>query len=83
MNSKMIEKLFDEIDIALENNCLLSALIMSLMLPDICGKAAYPDSIKSEERYVNWIKDRQNENIKKNNAYDLFLDGKLIYKRSL
>ncbi|MDR0500306.1 MAG: hypothetical protein LBG97_03545, partial [Coriobacteriales bacterium] len=38
---------------ALEAKAYLSALALTLTLPDICGKAAYP-FMKSRERYRKW-----------------------------
>ena len=49
----MIHKLIDEIEIALENNLYLVALNTALTLPDICGKAEYPQ-LKTAERYKKW-----------------------------
>lgn len=49
----MIEQLIKEIKFSLENNQYMAALTMSLLLPDICGKAEFPDA-KNRERYVEW-----------------------------
>ena len=49
----MIEQLIKEIKFSLENNQYMAALTMSLLLPDICGKAEFPDA-KNRERYVGW-----------------------------
>jgi len=38
----MIDKLIEEINLALDNNLYIIALNTSLTLPDICGKAEYP-----------------------------------------
>ena len=38
----MVDLIIKDIECALDNNAFLSALSLSLMLPDICGKAKYP-----------------------------------------
>lgn len=50
----MIDKLIKEIDIALNNKLYLTALTAALTLPDVCGKAEYPDS-KTKKRYTDWF----------------------------
>ena len=53
----MIDRLAKEIDIAIKNKLYLVALNTALTLPDICGKAEYPelDSNKAtKKRYVDW-----------------------------
>ena len=49
----MIQKMIDEINIALNNGLYLVALTSALTLPDVCGKAEYPGS-GNGERYRNW-----------------------------
>lgn len=52
----MIERIIEEIELSIENNCYMSALAMALLLPDICGKAEYPD-LKPRDRYIKWFDD--------------------------
>lgn len=49
----MIRKLIDEITIALHEGLYLVALSAALTLPDVCGKAEYPNE-KTGKRYKNW-----------------------------
>lgn len=49
----MIDEITKEIKICLNNNCYIAALSLALMLPDICGKAEYPNR-KTTERYKKW-----------------------------
>lgn len=49
----MINKLIDEINIALNNDLYLTALTATLTLPDVCGKVEFP-SLKTGERYKQW-----------------------------
>ena len=50
----MIERLAKEIGISLKNKCYMSALTMSAMIPDICGKAEYPEERSVGKRYKQW-----------------------------
>ena len=49
----MIPKLIAEINQALSYNLYFSALLLALTLPDICGKAEYPEK-GSTSRYKLW-----------------------------
>ncbi len=49
----MITKLIEEINVALSYNLYFAALSLALTLPDICGKAEYPDK-GSTSRYKLW-----------------------------
>lgn len=49
----MINKIIGEINKSLENECFISALALSLILPDICGKAEFPDENETK-RYIYW-----------------------------
>lgn len=49
----MVKKLIEDMNRALDANCYYAALALTLMLPDICGKAEYP-TLKSGERYKLW-----------------------------
>ena len=67
----MINKLIEEIKIALKNNLYLIALNTSLTLPDICGKAEFPNKT-TKRRYIDWFdkyigqyETTQNNNIEK------------------
>lgn len=37
-----------------ENECFIAALNLALTLPDICGKAEYPDEKSTKRRYIDW-----------------------------
>lgn len=49
----MLNKILSDIEKALENECWLSALALTLTIPDICGKAEYPCD-KVTDRYKKW-----------------------------
>ena len=53
----MLQRLIDDINKSLEHDCYFSALSLALILPDICGKAQYPDERSSKARYINWFDD--------------------------
>lgn len=52
----MVNKLIEEINLALDNNLYLVVLNTALTLPDICGKAEYPE-LKTAERYKKWYQE--------------------------
>ena len=54
----MLKRLIDEINTALEHDCYFTALSLALTLPDICGKAEYPQAGVAK-RYIDWY----NENV--------------------
>lgn len=49
----MINRLIDEINMALSHELYFATLSLALTLPDICGKAEYPDK-GSTRRYKLW-----------------------------
>lgn len=78
----MIDRLVQEINIALDNNCPLMALMSSLSLPDICGKAEYPE-LDTGKRYKEWV-----DNFIKQGEWEYdpetgwgtpFIDGAFLY----
>ena len=50
----MLQRLIDDINKALDNDCFFSALSLALTLPDICGKAKYPNEKSTKKRYIDW-----------------------------
>lgn len=53
-NNDMINELVKQINESLENDCYMTALTTALILPDVCGKAEYPEIKTSKERYIKW-----------------------------
>lgn len=49
----MVNRIIAEIKSALEHDCYIVALMSALTLPDICGKAAYPN-LGVGARYKKW-----------------------------
>ena len=77
----MIFRLVQDIRKALENELYFVALSSALTLPDICGKAAYPNENKNRKRYVSWYEEEigkyeKNPDDKENMPY---LSGEVIY----
>ncbi len=80
----MVKQLINEINLALDNNLYLVALNTALTLPDICGKAEYPNEKSSKKRYINWYDNHigryeinpENEKCGINMPY---LSGKIVY----
>ena len=69
-----IETIISEIEKALQNKCFLSALALTLVLPDICGQYDYPEIYNRKDdynghrgqggAYAKWY----DNNIRKNNV---------------
>lgn len=64
----------------------LAALALSLTLPDICGKAEYPQERSTSNRYIKWLNDQMMDfdglYKEKNSAgypKRAYLEGKLVY----
>ena len=77
----MIDVLVEQINMSLKNNCYMTALTTALILPDICGKAKYPD-LKNKERYVKWY-DEYIGKYEKNSIQNddmPYLSGKIVWK---
>lgn len=51
----MVNRLIEEIQKALKAELYFSALTLALTLPDICGKAAYPELQNGKKRYIKWF----------------------------
>ena len=83
----MIERITHEIKHCLECDYHLAALALALTLPDVCGKAEYPDEDSSKKRYINWYNEyigqilREMSRSEKKGLADLpYLSGELVYQ---
>lgn len=54
MRVNSIRLLINETKKCLESDCDLSALIVALTIPDVCGKVLFPND-KSRDRYKKWF----------------------------
>lgn len=70
----MIERLVKEIYTGLQNKCYISALTTALTLPDICGKAKYPND-NTTKRYKQWLDDY----VCTKQPFGLHADAEIIY----
>ena len=50
----MVQRIVDDIRAALDHDLYFAALSTALTLPDICGKAEYPNEKSSKKRYIDW-----------------------------
>lgn len=50
----MVNRIIKDIESSLKNECFLAALALALTLPDICGKAEYPNE-GNGKRYIKWF----------------------------
>ena len=77
----MINAIVKEIYESLDQGLDMVALMSALTLPDICGKAEYPE-LKPHERYVKWFDEfigkyeRDEEDAKTNMPY---LSGEIVF----
>lgn len=53
----MVYRIIREIESALKNDEFLAALALALTLPDICGKAEFPNEKSVGVRYIKWFDD--------------------------
>ncbi|PDZ96302.1 hypothetical protein CON36_22695 [Bacillus cereus] len=76
-----MNKLIKEIMSSLDNKNYLSALALTLTLPDICGKIAYPEIKEVGKRYAQWYNEyiHKFENPDGIQNVDRF-DGEAVYK---
>ena len=81
----MVNRIIKEVQLALDNECYVVALMGALTLPDICGKSAYPN-MGVGERYRNWCDTYVYPKIQHSDEEGKILDcgitalsGKIIY----
>ncbi len=74
----MINKIAEEINKALDAELYLIALGSALTLPDICGKAEYPDEKSTAIRYKKWY-DHHIGQYEKADDDMPYLSGDIVY----
>lgn len=79
----MVQRIVDDIRGALDNDLYFVALCTALTLPDICGKAEYPNERNSGKRYIDWY-DKEIGYYEKNSHQTTdeempYLSGRVIY----
>lgn len=86
MQTTQYENIFlsriDEIHKCLESRLYLAALSLALTLPDICGRAEYPNEY-SKHRYKKWFDTFMDDYKKSNSPYseDMpYLSGEVVYQ---
>ena len=78
----MVDRLITEIESALSHELYMAALTMTLMLPDVCGKAAYPD-LPVGRRYKKWYDDNIGQFERPTECEEPappYLDGNMVYR---
>lgn len=75
----MIKELTWEITKCLKDGYYMAALTTALTLPDICGKAEFPDLKKTKERYVQWYNEHILKYDKEKYSGMYHLNGDLVY----
>ncbi len=77
----MIYIICDEIKKCIDNECFIAAISLALTLPDICGKAEFPDK-GNTARYITWYNKFIGKNICPNSPHgdDMpYLSGEMLY----
>lgn len=74
----MVEIYVNDIENALKNKSYFSALAMSLVLPDICGAAEYPNETSTAKRYIEWYNKYLGEYMS-NDSGNPYLSGEIVY----
>ncbi len=79
----MVQKLVDDIRTALDSDLFFAALGTALTLPDICGKAEYPNERRTSKRYIDWYNNEigiYEKNPKQSPNEEMpYLSGEVIY----
>ena len=77
----MIEMLVDQINRSLENRCYITALVSAITIPDICGKAEFPECKCNKHRYVKWYDDNIGQYEKNPDASEEmpYMSGEIIW----
>lgn len=80
----MIKRLIDDVSKALDAEAYMAALSLVLVLPDICAKAEYGDSLGNKERYIKWfdeyIGQYEKAPIKEGEVEMPYLSGEVVYQ---
>lgn len=82
----MIDRLIDDMNKALDADAYMAALAIALILPDMCGKAEYPQYCKrkdSKKRYIKWFDEylgQYNKHINEDGEKTPYLSGEIIYQ---
>lgn len=77
----MVNEIIKEVNQCLDNGCVMAGLSLVLTLPDICGKAMFPN-LKPSDRYITWFDEyigqyeHDDERVRVGMPY---LSGELVY----
>ena len=79
----MLLSIIDEVNKSLDNNLYLAALSLVLTIPDICGKAEFPNLEKqTKKRYIKWFDEHIGQYEEDPDDVDIkcpHLSGEVIY----
>ena len=78
-NHNILFRMIDDVEKALEAEAYLAALSLVLTIPDVCGKAAFPNR-GSKYRYIKWFDDEIGYTEKKDYSH-LTEEKSEIYRR--
>lgn len=78
----MINRIINEIEKCLVNECFIAALSLSLTLVDTCGKAEYPEK-GNKERFISWYDSHIGDKYKPTSEFGAdmpYMSGELAYQ---
>ena len=54
-NDNMLFRMIEDVHKALDAEAYMAALTLALTIPDVCGRAEYPNEDSSKVRYIKWF----------------------------
>lgn len=84
-NTPLLIEITSEVEKCLQTGCYFAALMVALTLPDICGKAEFPDIPRVKRRYIGWYDEyvgkyeNSNEPGCSNDGKMHYLSGEVVY----
>ena len=82
MRYSMINRIRNEIEKCLVNECFIAALSLSLTLVDTCGKAEYPEK-GNKDRFISWYDSHIGDKYKPTSEFSAdmpYMSGELAYQ---
>lgn len=77
----MVNEIVREVNVCLDNGCCIAGLSLVLTLPDICGKAYYPQ-LGNKRRYIKWFNEYIGQFERDEEGAEVgipYLSGELVY----
>ena len=78
----MLNRIIDEIEKSIKNEYFIAALALALTIPDICGKAEFPNEKSINSRYIRWYNEyigQYEKSIYSEYAEMPYVSGEVVY----